>query len=169
MTLSTILNFAVHWDHTETDGSDRETVDRNALALIKTLTDGVVLDAADKLFHERRTITAGNSYTYDLAGVLADEMGNTVSFARVKILAILSLATADAAQLDVGGAASNAWISWLNDATDIVTVTAGGVLLLFAPGLTAYPVTAGTADQLKVAAVGGVDHQYDIAIIGASA
>lgn len=167
MTLTTNFNFAVHWDHTETDGANRETVDRNALAIIKTLINGTAIDQADRLFHERRTITSGNSYAYDLAGVLLDQMGAVVTFARIKALVIVSLATADAAQLDVGGAAANAWVSWVNDATNIVTVMAGGVMILFAPGATAYEVVAGTADQLKVAAV-GADVEFDIAIVGAS-
>lgn len=168
MTLSSTFNLAAHWDHTETDGADRETVDRNALAVIKTLTDGTTADKADLVFHERRTVTAGNSHTYDLAGGITDQMGNSLLMARVKALVIVSLATADAAQLDVGGAGASGWNTWVNDSTDIMTVMAGGVLVLLAPGATAYPVTAGTGDQLKVAAVGG-DVQFDIAIIGASA
>ncbi len=51
---------------------------------------------------------------------------------------------------------------------DTVKVKPGGAIALVAPDATGYAVTAGTADQLKVAnSAGGTSVTYDIIIIGA--
>jgi hypothetical protein len=70
----------------------------------------------------------------------------------------------------VGGAASNGFVGWVADATDKINVRPGGVFGLFAPDSAGYPVTAGTADLLRIGNGGaGSSVTYDIIIIGASA
>jgi hypothetical protein len=131
--------------------------------------NGVAINTADRVFADTRTLTASSSEDLDLAGVLADGMGNTLTFARVKAL-LIRAAAANSNNVIVGNAASNGFISWVGGAVHTVTVRPGGLMLLAAPDATAYAVTAATADLLHVANSGaGTSVTYDVIIIGASA
>lgn len=115
-----------------------------------------------------RSINASSSENLDLNAVLLDKLGQTVTLTRV-VAIIISAAAANTNNVLVGGAASNAFINWVNDSTDIVVVRPGG---FFAIGCgsgdsTAYVVTAATGDILKVAnSSSGTAVVYDITIIG---
>jgi hypothetical protein len=113
-----------------------------------------------------RALATTASENLDLAGSLTDYRGQTITFARIKGIAIYN---AGPAILQVGGAASNAFINWVANSSDIVNIRAGGLLLLLAPDATAYAVTASTGDILKLANAGGGALTYDIALLGASA
>lgn len=130
---------------------------------------GTGLDQADKMWHDRRQLAASGSENHDLAGGLTDPFGAVITFARVK--GLLVRADADNTNLvQVGGAASNQWVNWVANSSDIVNVRPGGVLILIAPDATGYAVTAGTGDQLKIAnSAGSTVVDYDIVIVGASA
>jgi hypothetical protein len=137
----------------------------------KILATGTGAGLADKIFHDQRTLSASGSEDLDLAGVLTDPLGATLTFARVKGL-IIAAAAANTNNVIVGGAASNGFISWVGGATHTVTVRPGGVLALFAGegDATGYAVTAATGDLLHVAnSAGGTGVTYDVIIIGASA
>lgn len=169
MTLKTVLQLALHWDYHETDGADREYTDRNALSLPPStaeLTTGTGDQQANVVIHERRTLTNGQTYSYDLAGGVVDFRGNLKTFARVKTLAVVVLSTANDSLLEVG-AGSNPFAAWLGAAGDTIKVGPKGAHLLHRPDATGYVVTAGTGDVLKVTASGTVE--YDIVIIGADA
>lgn len=76
-------------------------------------------------------------------------------------------AAANTNNVVVGGAASNGFINWVGDATDVINVRPGGVFMLVAPDSTAYAVTASTGDILKVAnSSSGTSVTYTIVIIG---
>lgn len=133
------------------------------------LANGTGANQADKLFADRRTLAASGSESLDLAGSLADNLGATVTFARVRAL-MIEASSSNTNNVVVGGAASNAFVNWVSDATDKVVIRPGGLLLLVAPGATGYAVTAATGDLLQVANSGGTTGvTYDITIIGASA
>ncbi|MEV6105703.1 hypothetical protein AB0M28_13445 [Streptomyces sp. NPDC051940] len=133
------------------------------------LGSGVAANQADRLFTDRRTLAASASEDLDLAAVLLDAFGATLTFARIKGL-IVKADSANINNVIVGGAAANGFVSWAGGATHTVTVRPGGVLALWAPDAVAYAVTAGTADLLKVANGGaGSGVTYDIILIGASA
>lgn len=134
-----------------------------------TITNGTGANQADQMFHDQRTLSASANEALDLAGVLSDLFGATIALARVKIL-IVYASPNNTNDVLVGGAASNGFISWVGDATDAVAVKPGGILILVAPNATGYPVTAGSADQLKIAnSAGSTSVTYDIVIVGASA
>jgi hypothetical protein len=134
-----------------------------------SLADGTTADKADKLYHATRTLSASTSEDLDLAGSLLDPFGDTLTFARIKGL-IVAAAAANTNNVVVGGAASNIFINWVSDATDKVVVRPGGVFGIIAPDVTAYAVTAGTGDLLRVANSGaGSSVTYDIVIVGSSA
>jgi hypothetical protein len=140
-----------------------------ALARAYATTNGTGLGQADRVFTDIRTLTASSTEDLDLAGVLTDAFGATITFARIKTL----LVAADAANTNnviVGNAATNGFISWVGGALHTVTVRPGGVLLLAAADATAYVVTAATADLLRIGnSAGGTSVTYTIVLIGASA
>lgn len=140
-----------------------------SLASVVDLADGTGAGQADRLFSDRRTLSASGNETLDLAGTLVDAFGATLTFARIKALYIAA-SSDNTNNVLVGGAASNGFITWVGDATDVVVVRPGGMLLLAAPDATAYAVTAATGDLLKVANSGsGTSVTYDVVVIGASA
>jgi hypothetical protein len=134
-----------------------------------SLADGTGTGQADRIWHDTRTLAASATEDLDLAGVLVDAFGATVTFARVKGLVVATLA-ANTNNVVVGNATSNAWAALLG-ATGTLTVRPGAVVACFAGPADAvgYAVTAGTGDLLKVAnGAGGTAVTYDIIVIGAS-
>lgn len=128
--------------------------------------DGTGANQAQKVFSDTRTISASSSESLDLAGVLTDAFGATLTFAEIKAL-IIKAAVGNTNDVIVGGAASNAWVGHVGDATDTITVKPGGTLCLIAPNAAGYAVVASTGDILKVANSGGTTGvTYDIIIIG---
>jgi hypothetical protein len=132
------------------------------------LASGTGLNQADRIFHDQRTLAASASEDLDLAGGLTDAFGATLTFARVKGLIIVA-AAANTNNVVIGNATANAFVGPFGAATHTLAVRPGGVLALFAPDATAYAVTAGTGDLLKVLnSAGGTSVTYDLIIVGAS-
>lgn len=130
---------------------------------------GTGLDQADLVFTDTRTLTASSTESLDLAGSLVDASGATLTFARVKAI-LIRAAAGNTNNVNVGGAASNGFVNWVADPTDIVIVRPGGLFLLIAHDATGYAVTASTGDLLKIAnSSSGTSVTYDIVIIGCSA
>ena len=67
--------------------------------------------------------------------------------------------------ISIGGAASNAFVGPFADATDIVKLAAGEMLLITNLGA-GWTVTASTGDILKVANSGAAQGSYKIVLIG---
>jgi hypothetical protein len=133
------------------------------------IASGTGANQADLVWSDQRTLTTGASEELDLSGSLVDAFGTTLAFARIKALVIYA-ATGNGALIQVGGSAANGFVNWVASATDIINVRAGGTFALIAPDATAYAVTAGTGDLLKITNTdGGAAAIYDIYIIGASA
>ena len=165
-TLTTLIRLVLKAVHTkDLDLADpRSTLD---LTLENSLASVTGSGQADVIFHDRRTISAGGSEALDLAGALTDQYGATVTFVKIKAMIFRNANTSGAGVLAVGGAAANQFVNWVADSSDIVNIQATGILLLTAP-LAGFAVTAGTGDQLKVAA-SGADVTYDVVLIGTSA
>lgn len=132
----------------------------------KSLTNGTGSNQADKIFRDQRTLADGANESLDLAGVLTDPFGSTLTFAKVKAVIIENLSTTQT--LTVGGAASNQFINWVGTATDTIKIPPGGVFAICAP-LAGYAVTAGTGDLLKILNSAGASCIYNVIIIGTSA
>jgi hypothetical protein len=133
------------------------------------LTNGTGAGMADKVFHDQRTLTASSNEDLDLAGVLLDPLGGTLTFARIKGLIVAASAN-NANNVVVGAAASNAWATLLG-ATHTLTLRPGAMFAAFAgqADATGWAVTAGTGDLLRVTNSAGVTSvTYDIIIIGSS-
>ncbi|WP_441251194.1 hypothetical protein [Kitasatospora sp. McL0602] len=134
------------------------------------LGSGTGAGQADKLWASgARTLAPSANEDLDLAGTLVDAFGAVINLARVKGIIVVA-AAANTNSVVVGAAAANGFFTWAGSATDKVVVRPGGVFALFAPDATAYPVTSGTADLLRVTNGGaGTSVQYDVIVIGSSA
>lgn len=131
--------------------------------------DGTGADQADKVWSDSGTITASGTVDIDLAGGITDAYGATITLARVKLLAVYAHTT-NVNNIEVGNAAANGWTSWVDGgSTARVRVKPGGLLLGIAPDATAWPVTAGSADVLRLTNdAGSTSVAYDIVVVGAS-
>ncbi|MFE6284352.1 hypothetical protein [Streptomyces sp. NPDC057877] len=140
------------------------------LARKMVLGSGTGAGKADRIWSDTRTLAASATEDLDLAGVLLDAYGSTVTFARIKGL-VIAAADANTNNVIVGAAASNPWATLLG-ATHTLTLRPGAFVALGTgkADATGYAVTAGTGDLLKVAnSAGGTPVTYSVHIIGASA
>lgn len=130
--------------------------------------NGIGANQADKRWSSGgRSLTSTAADTFDLAttgGNLIDFRGNTITFARIKGIAIFN----NGPNMIQLGAGSNPLINWIGAAGDIVNIRSGGLFVLMAPDATAYAVTAGSADILRVLNSAAGTITYDIALLGAS-
>jgi hypothetical protein len=118
---------------------------------------------ADKMYAATRTIAASGSENLDLAGVLTDPFGVTLTCVKVKFIYIHASA-ANTNNVKVGGAASNPFVGPFDDATDIVDVKPGAQFLVTAPAI-GWTVTPSTGDLLQVAnSSSGTGVTYDVVI-----
>lgn len=168
MTLSTKITASL--TATLTDALDLSTAtDPLSYTARTTMTSGTGANQADMLWHDRRTIAASSDEDLDLAGSLVDGLGNTQTFARVKLL-MVSAAAANTNNVNVTSDGSAGVPGLFLALGDGVVVRPGGLFLWVAPDATAAAVTASTGDLLNVAnSSSGSTVTYDVVIIGASA
>ncbi|MER8233474.1 hypothetical protein [Streptomyces sp. NPDC094049] len=124
---------------------------------------------ADRLFSDRRQLAASATEDLDLAGVLLDAFGATITWARIKGLYIRAADT-NTNNVVIGNATSNAWAMLLG-ATGTITLRPGASfgVVTGAADAVGYAVTTGTGDILKVGNSGaGTPVSYDLVIIGTS-
>ena len=134
------------------------------------LASGTGAGKADRVFSDTRTLAASGAEDLDLAGVLADAFGTTITMARVKGL-FIAAAEENTNNVVIGADATNPWATLLN-ATGTITLRPGAACGFLAgdADATAYAITAGTGDLLQVAnSAAGTPVTYSILIIGASA
>lgn len=129
-------------------------------------TDGTGANQAKILFSDTRTLAASATENLDLAGVLTDAFGNTVTFDKIKAI-IVTAAPGNTNAVIFGGAASAQAAPWFGDVSDTNVIRPGGLLCMVAPDATGFDVTATTADLLKMANGGGsTSVTYTIVLIG---
>lgn len=134
-----------------------------------TFENGTGDDQADRLWSDTRTLGASATETLDLAGVLADALGQTVTLADVAGL-VVKAAVGNTNPVVVGGAGANPWSAPFADPTDKVKVPRGGLFAWLAPKDGGGPVVGGTGDQLLIAnGGGGSSVTYEIILLGRSA
>lgn len=130
--------------------------------------NGTAKDKADIIWTDTRTIAASGSDDLDLTASLTDAFGTSLTFARLKAI-IIAAAAGNTNNVNVGGDTAAA-VGFVADASDIVVVRPGGLLVWIAPDATAAAVTSTTADVLQIAnSSSGSSVTYDIILIGASA
>jgi hypothetical protein len=123
---------------------------RLAPALAASLTFGTGTGANNVQYCWTKSATAtAATVTYTLSA-LADDLGRSVPFTKVRCLVITHLGAVDAQPLTVGGAALHPWLAPFGDVTDKVVIRSGGCLVLAGPLTTGYAVTSGVSDQLML-------------------
>lgn len=144
---------------------------RRALSMAYTLANGTAAGQADRLFADTRTLAASGTEDLDLAGVLTDVFGATLTFARIKALMFLA-AVGNTNNVLISRPASNGWATFFSAANHSVILRPGAALMLAAgfADATGYGVTAATGDLITVTnSAGTTSVDYSIIIVGASA
>ncbi|HUV09596.1 MAG TPA: hypothetical protein VMX12_01375 [Acidimicrobiia bacterium] len=152
--------------------------DKGSLSIKETLTFGTGNSASDMLWHDRRILAASATDSLDLAGVLTNFTGATVTFAKVHCILVhnrsdeaLTTAahgvthTATAAVLDVGAPANGALI--LKVVGDLITLAAGDWVVVFSKA--GKTIAAGTGDLFDLVETAALEAAYDIIVLGESA
>lgn len=124
--------------------------------------NGTASGQASVLYSGARTLAAGTFEDLDLQGLLETGLNEPATFTAVKGLYVRSPANAPGS-LIVGGAAANAWPGPFG--TGKITLPAGGLLELIHP-TTGWPVTATTADLLRIENGGASAVTYTLVIAG---
>jgi hypothetical protein len=114
-----------------------------------TFSNGTAAGSLSECYHGTLTLVGTASQELDLAGSLVMQ-GSTITFTKVKTLWVYNKGTNLTDIVTVGGAASNAWESWVTAAGDSIKIEPGACWG-FCVGATStgYTVTAGTGDKLK--------------------
>jgi len=133
----------------------------------EALSAGTGSGQADLLWADERTLAADATEDLDLAGVLADIFGDTVTFVDVKAILIENTSTT-ASVISISPAAANGFTGPFADASDQLNIPAGGSVLLSHPGA-GWTVTAGTGDKITMTEESTLEGQYKITILGATA
>jgi hypothetical protein len=142
------------------------------------LTDGTTANKADIIWSDTRTITASSSEDLDLAGVLTNAFGATVTMVEVVALYVQA-AAANTNNVIIGDATApvplfggSAGVG--GDPVGVAptfSVKPGGAFFVVAPNAAGlFTVGAGSTDDLKIAnSSSGTSVTYDIVVIGRSA
>lgn len=169
MALTSRLSVAVNAE--QTSALDLTTASAPvAWARQVALATGTGAGQADLIFSDTRTLAASDTEDLTLTADLTGAFGATLTFVKVKALAIAA-AAGNTNNVVVGAATSNAWATLLNS-TGTVTLRPGAFFVAVAgiADATGWAVTASTGDLLKVAnSAGSTGVTYDIVVIGTSA
>jgi len=132
--------------------------------------DGASAGQANRIFADTRQLAASATEDLDLAGVLLDPLGATLTFARIKTLFIRA-AAGNTNTLTVARPASNGLASLFAAASDQIILRPGASMLFCAgeEDSTGWAVVAGTGDLITIGNGGaGTVVNYDVVIIGAA-
>lgn len=135
-------------------------------ALLVSLANGTAANQADRVFTDRRTLGASGAEDLDLAGVLVEAFGGTLTFAKLKAI-IVKAADGNTNDVQVTRPASNGAPLFMA-AGDGIPVKPGGAFVWVAPG-TGITVTAATGDLVTFTNSGGTTSvTYDVILVGTS-
>jgi hypothetical protein len=161
------------------------TATKTLEALKNVVTDAIDMSWSDKpafgsgsgqvneAWQDVRTLAGAATEDLDLAGVLINGRGQTVTFAKIKAIFIKNTsdeqATATDAAMTIGNAAATQFLGPLGAAAHTITLEAGACLFVTAPGA-GWTVTAGSVDLFKILNADATDIlQYEITLIGTAA
>lgn len=143
------------------------------IAAFLELANGTGVSQADLIFVDERSVASATNDDIDLAGVLANPLGGTLSFVEIVALIVINAPKSGAANttnLTIGGG-TNPFIGFLGGTTPTIgPIRPRGFVYLGCPadvGIGA--VTAGTGDILRIANSSGAAATYQIGIVGRSA
>jgi hypothetical protein len=160
-TFSGLLDLSNTWKHRKTAGSStlEETFDsflnwRHATGAGANQMETIVVDSV--------ALTNAQTRTVNLLDC-TNGFGDKVTFATVRFMAITA-AAANVDNIEVGGAATAAFVNWVADASDKIVIRPGGIALFAAPDATGYAV--GTNGSLKITNAGTNSNVYVLYVGG---
>ncbi len=134
-----------------------------------TWTSGTGANQVDLMFADQRSISSSSNDDLDLAGVLTDAFGNTLTFARIKAIYIKNVSVDAATEIQIDQTVAADWSTLFNGGA-IIKLLKGAMIYAEAPDAVAWAVTATSADILRITNNHGSNTAlYDIVILGASA
>lgn len=168
--LSSAARCGMTWTFTNPNSAYGDASVSGGYSYSKSLANGTAASQADRIYLGQHTIAASGTLDLDLAGSLTDVFGSVITFARVKAVLIVPASTSTASGFKVGAAAVNQFYGFFNAATDAEKVDATGVFFKSRTDATAWPVTAGTGDLLRVTNLDAANAAVlNVAIVGCSA
>ncbi|GLI23483.1 hypothetical protein GGQ86_002979 [Xanthobacter flavus] len=137
--------------------------------LVQSFADGVTAEKVDRIYMAERTVASASNDDVDLAGVLVDALGVTITAAELVAVLIVNKkkdGTANITNLTIGGSTSG--VPGFTAAGHVVKP--GGVFLLMNPDATGIAtVTASTGDILRVTNSSGASNTYQLAVLARTA
>ena len=132
------------------------------------LTDGTTANKANLAFVDQRTVATGATDSIDLAGVLTDAFGATITAAELVAVLIINkprTGAVNTTDLTIGGGTNGV----ITDALGFVLKPGAVFLLAAGDAAGVKTVTAGTADILTIVNSAGAAATYQIAILARNA
>lgn len=133
--------------------------------------NGTTANNIDLIYMAERTVASNTTDSIDVAGVLTDPLGSTITAAEIVGIVLINQAedgTANTTTLTIGSASATNALPGFAVARDVVRP--GGVFVLVNPDATGIAaVTAGTADILPIVNSTGAANTYMLAILARSA
>jgi hypothetical protein len=167
MAVSVTSRIVLDVQSTKTNPLDLESpISQLSYRKVWDFANGSGANQANKSFSDQRTLAISTAEDIDLAGVLVDSMGTTLTFSRI-VAVIIAASSANTNTVDVKPGAATGFVSWCNAAADKVKIRPGGVMVLIAPDATGYATAAGATDLLNIGNGGaGTTVSYDLLIVG---
>lgn len=133
------------------------------ISLLSTLSNGTSSGQATAQWADTRTLAASATENLDLAGVLTNAFGGTLTFTKIKLIYIKA-STGNTNDVQVSRGSSNGFV-WFLAASDGFKLQPGAWNCFFDP--VGVAVTASTGDILTITnSSSGTSVTYDIVIVG---
>lgn len=140
-----------------------------AIDFAQAFSDGTTANKVDRAYVAERTVATGANDDIDLAGVLTDALGATITAVEIVAILVINKAkdgTPNTTNLTIGGSTSG--VPGYTAAGEVVKP--GGIYLMMNPDATGIAaVTPGTGDILRITNSAGASNKYTIAVLGRSA
>ena len=158
--------FALTIESTLTNPLDLSTpLDPLRYSLSQVISDGAGANQANLHWHDTRQLAASATDDIDLAGALSGAFGATLTFARVKAILVRNKGTT-AAAITVGPSPTNGVANFLGTSDRL---PAGALMAMALFDATGWPITAGSADRIRVTNTSGaLTQEYEIIVIGST-
>jgi hypothetical protein len=142
---------------------------QGAFEKIVSITDGTGANQADILYLAERTVASASNDDIDLAGVLTDAFGATITAATLVAMIIVNEqrdGTANTTTLTPGGGSNTV----PGFSSGLWAISPGGIFQIVSPAAAGFAaITASTGDILRIANSSGAQNKYQIAIAARSA
>jgi hypothetical protein len=143
------------------------------MSALLTLSDGTTANKADLSYMSERTVASATNDDIDVAGVLADALGNTITAAELVAIFLINKqqdGTANTTDLTIDQTVTNGVVGFLDSSSSIGPIKPGGVFMLAAGDAAGIgAVTASTGDIIRITNSSGAANTYQIAILARSA